>query len=122
MTASVILPWSITMQLTGRYNAKRIVAQGYREPSYTLDLGLRKKFDDHWSLSINARDLLDSRGWHTVTTNEGFYRYSENSRGGRTFGFTLTYSFGNMKAKKPSHMPKEMPTSVYGGMEGMGEM
>ena len=122
MTASVILPWSITMQLTGRYNAKRIVAQGYREPSYTLDLGLRKKFDDHWSLSINARDLLDSRGWHTVTTNEGFYRYSENSRGGRTFGFTLTYSFGNMKAKKPSHMPQEMPTNGYGGMDGMGEM
>jgi hypothetical protein len=27
-----------------------------------------------------------------------------------------------MKAKKPSHMPKEMPTNGYGGMEGMGEM
>ena len=120
MTANVMLPWGITMQLTGRYNAKRIVAQGYREPSYSLDLGLRKTFNQHWSLSINARDLLDSRGWHSVTSNDNFYRYSENSRGGRTFGFTLTYSFGNMKAKKPTRQQQqEIPSSGY---DEYGEM
>ncbi len=120
MTANVMLPWGITMQLTGRYNAKRIVAQGYREPSYSLDLGLRKTFNQHWSLSVNARDLLDSRGWHSVTSNDNFYRYSENSRGGRTFSFTLTYSFGNMKAKKPTRQQQqEMPSSGY---DEYGEM
>ena len=120
MTANVMLPWGITMQLTGRYNAKRIVAQGYREPSYSLDLGLRKTFNQHWSLSVNARDLLDSRGWHSVTSNDNFYRYSENSRGGRTFGFTLTYSFGNMKAKKPTRQQQqEIPSSGY---DEYGEM
>ena len=122
MTASVILPWGITMQLTGRYNAKRIVAQGYREPNYALDLGLRKMFNKNWSISVNARDLLDSRGWHNITENNTFYRDSKNTRGGRTFGFTLTYSFGNMKAQMPKRKPQEVPSSGYDEMGGMGEM
>ena len=124
MTANIMLPWGISMQATGRYDAKRIVAQGYREPSYTLDLGLRKMFDQHWSISVNARDILDSRGRKTITANDSFYRYSENSHGGRTFGFTLTYSFGNMKAKKPNRKQmQEMQTGGgYDEMGGMGEM
>ena len=82
-------------------------------------------FNQHWSLSVNARDILDSRGRHTVTVNDTFYRYSENSHGGRTFGFTLTYSFGNMKAKRPDR--KQMQEMQNGGggydeMGGMGEM
>ena len=122
MTASVILPWSITMQVTGRYNARRIVAQGYREPDYMLDIGLRKMFNQNWSLSLNARDLLDSRSRHSITINDNFYRNSKNSHGGRTFGFTLTYNFGNMKAKMPKRKPQEISNSGYDDMDGMGEM
>ena len=122
MTASVILPLGITMQLTGRYNAKRIVAQGYREPNYSLDLGLRKMFNKNWSISVNARDILDSRGWHSITKNDFFYRDSKNSHGGRTFGVTLTYSFGNMKAQMPKRKPQEMPNSGYDEMGGMEDM
>ena len=124
MTANVMLPWGITLQATGRYDAKRIVAQGYREPSYSIDLGLRKMFNQHWSISINARDILDSRGRETITINDQFERYSKNSHGGRTFGFTLTYSFGNMKAKRPDRKQmQEMPSGGgYDEMGGMGEM
>lgn len=107
MTASLILPWSITMQATGRYNAKRIVAQGYRKPNYSVDLGLRKSFNQNWSLSLNVRDLLDSRGWHTVTNDSYFHRDAENRHGGRRFSATLTYSFGNMKAKRPNRKQSE---------------
>ena len=121
MTASMMLPWGVTMQATGRYNAKRIVAQGHREPSYSVDLGLRKMFNKNWSLSVNVRDLLDSRGWNSVTSNKFFYRDSESSHGGRRFGFTLTYSFGNMKAQAPKRKPQEMPSSGYDDYGG-GEM
>lgn len=121
MTASMMLPWGVTMQATGRYNAKRIVAQGHREPSYSVDLGLRKMFNSKWSLSVNVRDLLDSRGWNSVTSNKNFYRDSESSHGGRTFSFTLTYNFGNMKAQPPKRKPQEIPNSGYDDY-GSGEM
>jgi hypothetical protein len=78
-----------------------------------LDIGLRKTFNQNWSLSLNARDLLDSRSRHSVTINDNFYRDSKNSHGGRSFGFTLTYNFGNMKAKMPKRKPQEIPNSGY---------
>ena len=119
MTGSYMLPWGITLQATGRYDARRIVAQGYRKASYTLDLGLRKAFDQHWSLAVSARDILDSRRWHTVTSSDNFRRDAENWHGGRTINATLTYSFGNMKAKKPTKKPSENMNNYNGYGEEM---
>lgn len=101
MIANVSLPWNISLQGTGSYNSKRLMAQGHREPNYYIDLGLKKSFlKDKLSLSINARDLLDSRKFRTITSGTGFWQDSENWRGGRRIGFTLTYNFGNMNKKK----------------------
>ncbi len=101
MIANLMLPYGISLQVTGNYNAKQVVAQGYRKPNYSLDAGLRKSFFDRkLSLSINARDLLDSRKRHTITSGAGFEQDDMSWRGGRRFGFTLTYSFGNMRAQK----------------------
>ncbi len=100
MIANVRLPYSISLQVTGNYNAKKVVAQGYRKANYTLDAGLRKSFfNKKLSLSVNARDLLNSRKWHTITSGTGFEQDAKNWRGGRKIGITLTYSFGNMRAK-----------------------
>ena len=76
-------------------------------------------FNKNWSISVNARDLLDSRGWHSVTKNDFFTRDSESSRGGRTFGITLTYSFGNMRAKKPRKMDSGMSPEYGMGGDGL---
>lgn len=101
MIANLSLPWGISLQGTGNYNSKQLMAQGHREPNYSVDLGLRKSFlSDKLTLSINARDLLDSRKFRTVTAGDGFWQDSENWRGGRRVGFTLTYNFGNMNKKK----------------------
>lgn len=100
MIANVILPYAISLQVTGNYNSRQVVAQGHREANYSLDAGLRKSFlNKKISVSINARDILNSRKWHTITSGAGFEQDSKNWRGGRQFGLTLTYSFGNMRAK-----------------------
>ncbi len=113
MIGNFVLPYSISLQLTGNYNAKQVIAQGYRKPNYSLDAGIRKSFMDRkLSLSISARDLLDSRKWHTVTSGTGFEQDSKNWRGGRQVGITLTYSFGNMRAK-PN---RDKKTDSGGGM------
>lgn len=100
MIANLSLPWGISLQATGSYNSKRLMAQGHREPNHALDMGLRKSFlKDKLTLSINGRDLLNSRRFRTVTSGSGFWQDSENWRGGRRVGFTLTYNFGNMKKR-----------------------
>lgn len=100
MIANVILPYSISFQATGSYNARQVVAQGTQKSNYVLDAGLRKSFmNKKLSLSISARDILNSRSQHTISYGTGFIQDSKNWRSGRQFGFTLTYNFGNMKAK-----------------------
>ena len=36
MIANVSLPWGVSLQGTGNYNSKRLMAQGYREPNLSL--------------------------------------------------------------------------------------
>ena len=98
MIADFTLPYSFSLQLTGRYDARRVIAQGYRKASYSVDAGLRKSFlDRKLSFSVSVRDVFNSRKWHTVTSGSGFRQDSRNWFGGRVARFTLTYSFGNMK-------------------------
>lgn len=123
MIANLTLPASITLQLTGSYNARQVVAQGYRKANYSLDAGLRKSFfDNKLGVSINARDLLDSRKWKTVTSGAGFSQTAENWFGGRFVGFTLTYSFGNMRGESRSQRFDDgnIPENgMYNNMENM---
>ncbi|HRF92935.1 MAG TPA: outer membrane beta-barrel family protein, partial [Bacteroides graminisolvens] len=96
--ANVMLPWGVSLQATGDYNSRELVAQGYRKANHAIDLGLRKSFlDRKLSLTINTRDLLNSRKRETITSGSGFSQESVFARSGRTVGFTLTYNFGNMK-------------------------
>lgn len=113
MVANVSLPHSWSGQLTGMYHSARANAQGFNEPGYGVDCGIRKQFNDNkWSIALNARDLLDSRAWRSETWGDGFHMYSLGRRGGRRVMCVLTYNFGNMKPKKKS------PEDGQGGNNG----
>ena len=120
MMGTVGLPKAWSLQVTGMYNAKSVIAQGYRAPNYGLDAGIRKQFaGGKWSFSLNGRDLLNSRRFHSVKWGEDFYQNSSNFRGGRQISGTLTYSFGNMRAKKPRKMDNGGMQPEYGGGDGL---
>ncbi len=102
-TASFRLPYDMSLQLTGNYRSRQVITQGHRKPSYGLDFGFRKNFfNKALSLSINCRDVLNSRRWENYTESDTFWRHQMNKRRSRTFRFTLTYNFGNMKKKRGS--------------------
>lgn len=101
MTASLMLPYDISIQTTGRYTARQVITQGYRKANYSIDFGARKNFFNKlFTLSVNCRDLLDSRRFETFTSGPNFTRHQINRRGGRRVSMTLTWNFGNMKQKK----------------------
>ena len=120
MMGTVGLPKAWSLQVTGMYNAKSVIAQGYRAPTYGLDAGVRKQFaGGKWSFSLNGRDLLNSRRFHSVKWGPDFYQESSNFRGGRQISATLTYSFGNMRAKKPRKMDSGMSPEYGMGGDGL---
>ncbi|MDL2240411.1 TonB-dependent receptor [Bacteroidales bacterium OttesenSCG-928-K22] len=101
LIANFVFPHAMSLQITGNYNSPRIVAQGTQEANYALDAGFRKSFFDRkLSVAVNARDILNSRKWHTNTFGEGFVQEYSSWRNGRTFSLTVTYAFGNMHPTK----------------------
>ena len=122
MTASVILPYDISIQGTGRYESRQVITQGYRRPSYSIDLGARKNFfNKMFTLAVNCRDLLNSRQWETFTSGDNFTRHQINRRGGRRVNFTLTWNFGNMKQKRHPGKPQSQGADVQMDYNGGGE-
>lgn len=116
MIASFRFPKSYSLQLTGNYNAKQIIAQGYQKANYSLDAGLRKQYKS-LSFSVNARDILDSRKRKSYTTGYGYTQNSENWWGGRMVGLTVTYSFGNMSPKRNEKAKQQDMTPGFGNEE-----
>lgn len=102
MLASLLLPKNFSIQLTGNYRSRQVITQGYRRANYNFDLGVRKTFfDKKLALSLNCRDLFNSRRWETITSSSTFERQQRNWRGGRRVQLTVTWNFGNMKSKRP---------------------
>lgn len=119
MMANVKLPWQLAFQATGRYSSAHKEAQGSHQGGWSVDLGLRKSFGD-WSVSLNVRDLFDSRKFKNTTIGPDYEQYNERWRGGRNIRLTVKYSFGNMKAKRNKLNQGEIQENNSGyEMEGM---
>ncbi len=115
MQAAFMLPYDISFQLTGRYRSRQVITQGYRKANFSLDLGLRKTFlNKALTLAVNCRDLLNTRRFENFTSSDTFTRHQKNWRNGRTVNMTLTWNFGNMKAKAPK---KRAGDNTQGGQE-----
>lgn len=99
--ANTILPYKVSFQITGNYDSKQIMAQGYRKANGSVDMGLRRSFlaNNQLTLAVSARDILNTRKRVNVTSGAGFNQESSFRRDGRTVGFTLTYAFGSMGKK-----------------------
>ena len=110
--AAVKLPWDLSLQLRGRYHSRQITAQGSRDPRYRIDGGVKKSLGD-WAFSVNVRDLLSSSRRKQMTYGSDFEQYTERYRGGCRVQFSVSYSFGNAKARKPD---MRKPAGNGGGM------
>ena len=119
--ASLILPYDISLQTSGNYRSKELITQGYRKANFTMDFGLRKNFFNKlFTLAVSCRDLLNSRKFETFTNSDTFTRHQINRRGSRQMNFTLTWNFGNSKAKKKPRLNDNQqeeadPSQQYGG-------
>ena len=119
--ASIILPYDISIQVTGNYRARQVITQGYRKANYGMNIGVRKNFfDKKLTVSLNCRDVLDSRKWETYTSGPTFNRHQKNWRGGRRFQLNVSWNFGNMKQKKAEEGDGHQEAGDNNGLDNGG--
>ncbi|MDO4511852.1 MAG: outer membrane beta-barrel family protein [Bacteroidales bacterium] len=100
--ASVHLPWEMTFQATGRYNARRVTAQGTLEPDWEVEAGLRKNVKA-WSFSLLCKDIFNSKKSHNVLYGNGYTQSISKWVGGRTLRLAVTFTFGKQHDRAHGH-------------------
>ena len=95
----------LTAQGSFRYRARNQSGQFLTKAQYSIDFGISKDLmDDKANLSLNFRNILDSRIESQVVTGENYLLESEGKRMGRRFSATFTYRF-NRKKNERDRMP-----------------
>lgn len=108
MMANFMLSKTFSGQVTARYASPQIIAQGLKQDKYSIDLGLRKTFlDRKLSVNLNVRDLLNSNKDKSTTSGTGFSQTSESYFHTRMLNLSVSYNFGNAKAKKADVKKKQ---------------
>ena len=107
LTNNFVLPYAITLQVKGDYRAAEIMAQGKRNAMFGMDAGAKYDFKDKKSsLSLNIRDVFNSRKWKMTTNGTTSIVDFSRRMQGTMANLTYSYRFGktafslDKKAKK----------------------
>jgi outer membrane receptor protein involved in Fe transport len=99
LTANIKPFKKIGIQLRGDYQGRQVVAQGFNKPIAGLDGGIRYDVTKTFNVSVNARDIFNSRRYRSVinntTTNFPFTSESSRRFATRIILFTASYRFGS---------------------------
>lgn len=83
-------------QIRGNYRAPRNRPQGRTKSLYSIDLAFsREIMNDHATLTLNVRDLLNSRKLRYITQGENFYTEGEFQWRARTVTLAFNYRLNN---------------------------
>ncbi|AVR46159.1 TonB-dependent receptor [Christiangramia fulva] len=101
-SSKVTLPAKIDWQTNASYRGAAQDVQGTRDGIFSLDLAFSKDIlNDNATLSLNVRDLFNSRKYSGYTITDEIERYSEFQwRRGQSFNLSFIYRFNQQKKRQ----------------------
>ena len=100
-SSKVTLPAKIDWQTNAFYRGARQDAQSDTDGIFSIDLAFSKElFNNSLTVSLNVRDLLNSRKRQSTTTTDFFERYSEFQWRQRQVNLSLIYRFNQQLNKR----------------------
>jgi len=111
-----VLP-KLSIQFSGTYRGPKVIPQGEISSVFFGDLGVKlEMLKKRGTLSINIRDLFDSRKFEFETEGTNYTQSSMRRMGDRTLYVNFAYTFGNLKDKQQ----KRRSTMDSGDLEEIG--
>jgi hypothetical protein len=89
------------IRLNGNYDSPTVTVDGSRKGVFYVGFSARQDFfDSKLSLTLNIRDVLDSRKMKDMSEGYNYYMTSENWRKAPVFSVTLSYKWNNYARKR----------------------
>ena len=88
------------LQLSGNYQGKQLIPQGYRLGGGIVNVGYRRKINDQLSLLVTGQNILDSAKQEIVIRTPAFRDRLEFRVRGRAVLLGLAYNFGQGNGRK----------------------
>ena len=114
-TGNATIVKGLNAQLSTFYMAPRVLAQGNIKEMVSVDAGLKKDIlNNKGSLSLNVRDVFNSRVFGLVTDNGLFVQDWQRRRQGQVYNLTFSYRFGKLipdnkkQQKRPGGSEEDM--------------
>ena len=102
------LPKDWTVQLSGQYWAPWLDLQTQMDPSYWLDLAVKKDvFDKRGTLSLRVSDVLCTGGWGHTTYSQTFNRVVKNRRLSPVVTVGFSWKINNGLKQRPQQTEEE---------------
>ncbi|MDH7912631.1 outer membrane beta-barrel protein [Winogradskyella sp. SYSU M77433] len=100
-SSKVTMPWKIDWQTNAFYRGARQDAQSDTDGILSIDLAFSKEIlNNRGTLSLNVRDLLNSRKRQALTTTDFFTRYNESQWRQRQINLSFIYRFNQQLNKR----------------------
>jgi outer membrane receptor protein involved in Fe transport len=92
---------STKLQINARYRSPRLSVQGQSQGYFTVDGALKKEFfGKKLSLTLQARDLLNTRNREYTSQGDDFYYYRFSTRKSPVVMLGINYNFNNYKQQQ----------------------
>lgn len=115
-SSKVSLPWKVDWQTNAFYMGPSDEIQGDREGMLSVDVALSKDIlNDNATISINAKDLFNSRKFTSNTVTNSFNQYSEFQWRQRQINVSFIYRFNQQKNQQ-----QRQQNNADGGGDEMG--
>lgn len=88
-------------RLNGSYDSPTVTVDGTRQGTFYVGVSARQDFfSNKLSLTLNVRDVLDSRRMKSTSEGYNYYSTSENWRKAPVFSISLSYKWNNYSRKR----------------------
>jgi iron complex outermembrane receptor protein len=119
VTLSYSLPWQMTLQVNGTYEAPKVIINGRTLDMYFMDISLNKMISTKWVFNLTLSDVFNTKRMGTSLATNYYTQDLSRRRETRYLKFSVTYLFGKFDSSI-FKMRGKKSTGQDQGQEGMG--
>lgn len=120
LTLSYSLPWQMTLQVNGTYDAPKVIINGRTLDMYFMDISLNKMISTKWIFNLTLSDVFNTKRMGTSLATDYYTQDLSRRRETRYLKFSVTYLFGKFDSSIFKMRGKKGTTTDGGQDGGMG--